>query len=66
MSDEEKCPCAAVMELKEIVKQHDDLINKGHTNFAVIDTKLNTMIGALAAIGLGILGIVLPMLFGGN
>lgn len=63
MHEEEKCPCDAVKELKTLVMEHEKLLAKGSTHFAVINTKLNTMIGVMAAVGIGLIGIILPMAF---
>ena len=62
---EKKCPCEAVEHLTELVAQHSDRLEKhekrlgdGNTNFAVINTKLNFMLGVLSTIGIAIVGVL--------
>lgn len=70
MNDERNCPCEAVRELKEIVagheqhlQKHDEQLNHGTTNFAVINTKLNIVLGVLAVVGTAVCGVVVKMIF---
>ena len=70
ITDDKKCPCEAVRELKTIVGQHeehlqrhDEQLCKGTTNFAVINTKLNIVLGVLAAVGTAVCGVVIKMMF---
>ena len=59
----EKCPCEAVVKLQEIAERHDQQLNDGKINFAVINTKLNIVLGVMATIGIAICGIVVKMMF---
>lgn len=70
ITDDKKCPCEAVRELKNIVGQHekhlqrhDEQLCKGTTNFAVINTKLNIVLGVLAVVGTAVCGVVIKMMF---
>lgn len=70
MNDERNCPCEAVRELKEIVagheqhlQKHDEQLIHGTTNFAVINTKLNIVLGVLAVVGTTVCGVVIKMMF---
>ena len=62
---EKKCPCEAVEHLAEIVGkheerlgQHEKRLGEGNTNFAVINIKLNFMLGVLSTIGVAIVGVL--------
>lgn len=57
------CPCEAVRELKEIVAQHSEQLNRGNTQFAVINTKLNMVISIMTCIGVAIVGVVVKLIF---
>lgn len=61
--DIKKCPCDTVVELKKEVDDHRDRLAKGDTKFAVLCTKLNILIGILAAIGVALLGVCVQVLF---
>lgn len=43
----------------------DHRIDETEKNFAVLNTKLNWLIGILSAIGVSVLGIAISSLFGG-
>jgi len=62
MEHEKECPCEAVKHLQEIVDNHEKQLNKGNVQFAVINTKLNVVIGVMAAIGVAICGVVCNMI----
>lgn len=61
--DKNECPCEAVKELQKIVSNHEQQLNKGNVQFAVINTKLNVVIGVMAAVGVAFCGVVVHMLF---
>lgn len=60
---ENNCPCDAVKKLQEIVDRHEKDLAKGSVQFAVINTKLNIVIGIIATIGVALCSIVLKLLF---
>lgn len=53
------CPCEAVKELQKIVSEHDKRLGKGDTQFAVINTKLNIIMGILSAVGLAVCTVLI-------
>ena len=62
------CPCEAVQQLIELVNQHEDRLDKhderlerGNVDFAVINTKLNIVMAVMAAIGVAICGAVVGL-----
>lgn len=73
----DSCPCEAVRTLSELVKKHEETIDKheqrldkhdkrlfdGNTNFAVINTKLNFMLGVLGSIGVAVVGVLVKFVF---
>ena len=63
MEDKKDCPCEAVKHLQKIVEEHDKQLNHGSVQFAVINTKLNVVIGVMAAIGVAFCGVIVKMLF---
>ena len=63
MEEKKDCPCDAVKHLQEIVENHEKELNKGAVQFAVINTKLNVVIGVLASIGVAFCGVIVKMLF---
>jgi len=60
---EKDCPCDAVKELKAIVERHDNQLGDGKVQFAVINTKLNVVIGVFTTIGVALCGILIKFLF---
>ena len=63
MEKEKECPCEAVKHLQKIVDGHEKQLNRGDVQFAVINTKLNVVIGVMAAIGVAFCGVIVKMLF---
>lgn len=63
MEEKNECPCEAVKHLQKIVDEHEKQLNKGNIQFAVINTKLNVVIGVMAAIGVAFCGVIVKMLF---
>lgn len=64
----DNCPCEAVEQLIELVNQHDNRLDKhderlerGNVDFAVINTKLNIVMAVMAAIGVAICGAVVGL-----
>lgn len=60
-----ECPCEAVRHLAEMLEKHDERLEshekrlaEGSINFAVINTKLNLMLGVLCTIGVAIAGVL--------
>lgn len=58
----ENCPCNKCIELENCIKKHEDQLHKGDTTFAVINTKLNIVLGVMAAIGTAICGMLVRMI----
>ena len=64
----DNCPCEAVQQLIELVNQHetrldkhDERLERGNVDFAVINTKLNIVMAVMAAIGVAICGAVVGL-----
>ena len=64
----DNCPCEAVEQLIQLVNQHEDRLDKhderlerGNVDFAVINTKLNVVMAVMAAIGVAICGAVVGL-----
>lgn len=57
------CPCEAVKELRTIVDQHEKRLAEGSTQFAVINTKLNLVLGVMCTIGVALCGVIIKMIF---
>ena len=64
----DNCPCEAVEQLIQLVNQHEDRLDKhderlerGNVDFAVINTKLNIVMAVMAAIGVAICGAVVGL-----
>lgn len=55
--------CKALEDLERRVDDHDDRLAKGDTNFAVVNVKLNLVIGILSTIGVAIAGVIVKMIF---
>lgn len=55
--------CKALEELTKRVDDHDDRLAKSDTNFAVVNVKLNLVIGILSTIGVAIAGVIVKMIF---
>lgn len=47
MSTPEGCPCEAVKELKVLVERHEEKLNEGNVNFALIKQDLDYIKGRL-------------------
>ena len=60
--DEKKCPCEAVAKLQEIVDEQQKQLSKGETQFAVINTKLNLIMGVLGTVGVALAGVVVKLI----
>ena len=65
----DNCPCEAVQQLIELVNQHetrldkhDERLERGNVDFAVINTKLNIVMAVMAAIGVAICGAVVGLI----
>lgn len=65
----DNCPCEAVEQLIQLVNQHEDRLDKhderlerGNVDFAVINTKLNIVMAVMAAIGVAICGAVVGLI----
>lgn len=55
--------CDALKELEKRVDDHDDRLAKSDTNFAVVNVKLNLILGVLSAVGVALAGVVVKMIF---
>ncbi len=68
MENDCQTPCAALRQLnRELTRyrqQTDERLREGSTRFAVIDTKLNWLIGILGSIGISVLGVLLKLAAG--
>lgn len=55
--------CDALKDLEKRVDDHDDRLAKGDTSFAVVNVKLNLILGVLSAVGAALAGVLLKMVF---
>ncbi len=62
--ENKKCPCDTVRELEKKVEEQKDKLAKGETQFAVINTKLNLIMGVLGTVGAALVGIIVKMMMG--
>lgn len=63
MSEERKnCPCEAVRMLEKQVEEQRTQLAKADTQFAVILTKLNLIMGILGTVGATLAGIIIKMI----
>ena len=63
MNNEEKiCPCQTVKDLEKQVDEQRSQLAKGETQFAVINTKLNLIMGVLGTVGAALVGIIVKMM----
>ncbi len=63
MNNEEKtCPCQTVKDLEKQVDEQRSQLAKGETQFAVINTKLNLIMGVLGTVGAALVGIVIKLM----
>ncbi len=60
--ENKKCPCDTVRELEKKVEEQKDKLAKGETQFAVINTKLNLIMGVLGTVGAALVGIIVKMM----
>ncbi len=58
----DSCPCEAVKELGKIVERHDMELSKVNVQFAVLDTKMNIVLGVMSAIGIAICGVLIKFI----
>ena len=52
-----------IKKLEDKVEEHEEKLSENKAQFAVITTKLNMIMGILASIGAGLVGIILNFLF---
>ena len=64
MSEEKKCPCDTVRDLEKKVEEQKDQLADGTTQFAVINTKLNLIMGVLGTIGAALVAVIVKMIMG--
>ncbi|MGN0653739.1 MAG: hypothetical protein ACI4KD_02340 [Oscillospiraceae bacterium] len=63
MNNEEKvCPCQTVKDLEKQVDEQRSQLAKGETQFAVINTKLNLIMGVLGTVGASLVGIIIKLM----
>lgn len=62
--ENKKCPCDTVKELEKQVDEQRSQLAKGETQFAVINTKLNLIMGVLGTVGAALVGIVIKLMMG--
>jgi len=55
--------CKALETLEKRVDSHDERLAKGDTNFAVVNVKLNLILGVLSAVGVALAGVIVKMIF---
>ncbi len=60
---EKDCPCQTVRNLQALTAEQEKRLAQGSVNFAVINTKLNIVMGILGAVGVAIAGVVVKMAF---
>ena len=60
--ENKKCPCDTVRELEKKVEEQKDKLAKGEKQFAVINTKLNIIMGVLGTVGAALVGIIVKMM----
>ncbi len=60
--ENKKCPCDTVRELEKQVDEQRSQLAKGETQFAVINTKLNLIMGVLGTVGAALVGIIVKMM----
>lgn len=63
----EKCEgeeCEALKDLKITVSKHEKQLAHGETQFAVINTKLNIVMGIMGTIGASLCAIVIKIMIG--
>ena len=65
----DNCPCEAVQQLIELVNQHetrldkhDERLERGNVDFAVINTKLNIVMAVLGAVGVAMCGAIIALI----
>lgn len=58
------CPCKDVIDLQDIVDKQRDQLAEGSTQFAVINTKLNLVIGVMSSIGVALVGVIIKLILG--
>lgn len=65
----DNCPCEAVEQLIELVNQHetrldkhDERLERGNVDFAVINTKLNIVMAVLGAVGVAMCGAIIALI----
>ena len=52
-----------IKKLEDKVEEHEAKLSENKAQFAVITTKLNMIMGILASIGAGLVGIILNFIF---
>lgn len=64
MNNEEnkQCPCQTVKDLEKQVDEQRSQLAKGETQFAVINTKLNLIMGVLGTVGASLVGIIIKLM----
>ncbi len=60
---EDNCPCEMVKELKKTVDMHEKRLAEGSTQFAVINTKLNVVLGVITTVGVALCGVIVKLVF---
>lgn len=56
--------CEALKNLKIVVNEHERQLADGRTQFAVINTKLNIVMGIMGTIGVSLCAIVIKIMMG--
>ncbi len=73
--DHEKCPCDSVVQIRKDFEKYKlstdaklDVLSNGQqtleVNIAMINTKLNFIIGGISVLSVALAGIIVPMMFG--
>lgn len=62
--ENKKCPCDTVRDLEKKVEEQKDQLADGTTQFAVINTKLNLIMGVLGTIGAALVAVIVKMIMG--
>ena len=63
MPEKIDCPCETVRKLEKIVERHDRRLDEGNVQFAVISTKLNSIMAVTGTVGVALAGSIVALIF---
>lgn len=61
--ENKECPCAPVKDLQRLTREQEKRLSEGSVNFAVINAKLNIVMGILGCIGAAVASVIVKMVF---